>query len=479
MMKEKTADQVWSGCLEIIKDNVNPQNFKTWFEPIKPVKISNNVLTIQVPSQFFYEWIEEHYITLIKKVIKKELGAEGRLEYNIIMDNASGKTETPITFKLPNISTNLKNPSVTMPIDIAGSPIKNPFVIPGLKKVQVESQLNPNYSFENFVEGDCNRLARSAGYAVAQKPGGNAFNPLLIYGGVGLGKTHLAQAIGIEVKKNYPNKTVLFVQSEKFITQFLESIRNNNQNDFIHFYQMIDVLIIDDVQYFASKEKTQDVFFHIFNHLHQLGKQIILTADRAPVDIQGIEQRLLSRFKWGLSADLQPPGLETRIAILDKKVYNEGIQLPKEVNEYLAYSITTNVRELEGALISLLAQSSLNKKTITLDLAKTMIDKFVKSTAREVSIDYIQKVVCDYFDLAIDTMKSKTRKREVVQARQIAMYFAKSMTKSSLATIGMHCGGKDHATVLHACRTVNNLMDTDKRFKAYIEELEKKISITN
>lgn len=478
MMKEKTAEQVWNGCLEIIKDNVSQQNFKTWFEPIKPIKLNNSVLTIQVPSQFFYEWIEEHYITLIKKVIRKELGAEGRLEYNIIMDNASGKTETPITFKLPNISTNLKNPSVSMPIEV-GSSIKNPFVIPGLKKVQVESQLNPNYSFDNFVEGDCNRLARSAGFAVAQKPGGNAFNPLLLYGGVGLGKTHLAQAIGIEVKKNYPNKTVLYVQSEKFITQFIESIKNNNQNDFVHFYQMIDVLIIDDVQYFAGKEKTQDVFFHIFNHLHQLGKQIILTADRAPVDIQGIEQRLLSRFKWGLSADLQAPGLETRIAILEKKVYNEGIQLPKEVVEYLAYSITSNVRELEGALISLLAQSSLNKKIITLELAKAMIDKFVKSTAREVSIDYIQKVVCDYFDLAIDTMKSKTRKREVVQARQIAMYFAKNMTKSSLATIGMHCGGKDHATVLHACRTVNNLMDTDKRFKAYIEELEKKISISN
>ena len=479
MMKEKTAEQIWSDCLEIVKDNVSAQNFKTWFNPIKAIKINNSVLTIQVPSQFFYEWIEEHYITLIKKVIKKELGAEGKLEYNIIMDNASGKTETPISVKLPNINTNLKNPHVNMPIDVSNSSIRNPFVIPGLKKVQVESQLNPNYSFDNFIEGDCNRLARSAGYAVAQKPGGNAFNPLLLYGGVGLGKTHLAQAIGIEVKKIHPNKTVLYVQSEKFITQFIEATKNNNTNDFIHFYQMIDVLIIDDVQYFAGKEKTQDSFFHIFNHLHQLGKQIILTADRAPVDIQGIEQRLLSRFKWGLSADLQAPGLETRIAILDKKVYNEGIQLPKEVNEYLAYSITSNVRELEGALISLLAQSSLNKKLITLELAKTMIDKFVKSTAREVSIDYIQKVVCDYFDLAIDTMKSKTRKREVVQARQIAMFFAKSMTKSSLATIGMHCGGKDHATVLHACRTVNNLMDTDKRFKAYIDELEKKISITN
>ncbi len=479
MMKEKTAEQIWNDCLEIVKDNVSAQNFKTWFEPIKAIKINNSVLTIQVPSQFFYEWLEEHYITLIKKVIKKELGAEGKLEYNIIMDNASGKTETPISVKLPNINTNLKNPHVNMPIEVGNNSIRNPFVIPGLKKVQVESQLNPNYSFDNYVEGDCNRLARSAGYAVAQKPGGNAFNPLLLYGGVGLGKTHLAQAIGIEVKKNHPNKTVLYVQSEKFITQFVEASKNNNLNDFIHFYQMIDVLIIDDVQYFAGKEKTQDSFFHIFNHLHQLGKQIILTADRAPVDIQGIEQRLLSRFKWGLSADLQAPGLETRIAILDKKVYNEGIQLPKEVNEYLAYSITSNVRELEGALISLLAQSSLNKKIITLELAKSMIDKFVKSTAREVSIDYIQKVVCDYFDLAIDTMKSKTRKREVVQARQIAMFFAKSMTKSSLATIGMHCGGKDHATVLHACRTVNNLMDTDKRFRAYIDELEKKISITN
>jgi chromosomal replication initiator protein len=478
-MKEKTAEQIWMNCLEIVKDNVSAQNFKTWFEPVKAIKINNSVLTIQVPSQFFYEWLEEHYITLIKKVIKKELGSEGKLEYNIIMDNTTGKTETPISVKLPNINTNLKNPHVNMPIDISNNSIRNPFVIPGLKKVQVESQLNPNYSFDNFVEGDCNRLARSAGYAVAQKPGGNAFNPLLLYGGVGLGKTHLAQAIGIEVKKNHPNKTVLYVQSEKFITQFIEATKNNNTNDFIHFYQMIDVLIIDDVQYFAGKEKTQDSFFHIFNHLHQLGKQIILTADRAPVDIQGIEQRLLSRFKWGLSADLQAPGLETRIAILDKKVYNEGIQLPKEVNEYLAYSITSNVRELEGALISLLAQSSLNKKLITLELAKSMIDKFVKSTAREVSIDYIQKVVCDYFDLQIDTMKSKTRKREVVQARQIAMFFAKNMTKSSLATIGMHCGGKDHATVLHACRTVNNLIDTDKRFKAYIEELEKKISISN
>lgn len=475
---EKAYVKVWESCLEIIKDNVSSQSFKTWFEPIKPVKLSGNVLTIQVPSQFFYEWLEEHYITLLKKTIKKELGAEGRLEYSIIMENNYNNSSKPYTVKIPTTSKKeLKNPSVSMPIDLNQNSIRNPFIIPGLKKVNVESQLNANYSFENLVEGDCNRLARSAGFAVANKPGGTAFNPLLIYGGVGLGKTHLAHAIGIQIKNEFPNKTVLYVSSEKFTQQYIDSVRNNNQNDFIHFYQMIDVLIIDDVQYFAGKEKTQDVFFHIFNHLHQTGKQLVLTADKAPVELQGFEQRLLSRFKWGLAADLQTPGLETRIAILEKKVYADGIDLPKEVIEYLAYSITTNVRELEGALISLLAQSSMNKKAITLELAKQMIDKFVKNTAREVSIDYIQKVVCDYFDLPIELLKSKTRKREVVQARQIAMYFAKSMTKSSLATIGLHCGGKDHATVLHACRTVNNLMDTDKRFKNYIDELNKKISI--
>jgi chromosomal replication initiator protein len=364
-----------------------------------------------------------------------------------------------------------------MPMDLSNNPIKNPFIIPGLRKVTVDSQLNPTFSFDNFVEGDCNRLARSAGFAVSKKPGETAFNPLLIYGGVGFGKTHLANAIGIEVKNNFPNKTVLYVGAEKFTNQFIDAVKNNSTNDFIHFYQMIDVLIIDDVQFLGGKEKTQDVFFHIFNHLHQNKKQLILTSDKPPVELQGIEQRLLSRFKWGLSADLQSPGLETRIAILEKKAYIDGTELPRDVIEYLAYSITTNVRELEGAYITLNAQATHNKKQITLELARQMIDKFVKNTAREVSIDYIQKVVCDYFQLPIDVMKSKTRKREVVQARQIAMYFSKNLTKASLASIGMHCGGKDHATVLHACRTVNNLMETDKRFKAYIEELSKKITV--
>lgn len=474
---EKSFLKVWENCLAVIKDNVSIQSFKTWFIPIKPVKLENNVLTIQVPSQFFYEWLEEHYIDLLRKIVRKELGSEGRLEYSIIMDNST-TGNNPFSIKIPTSNKKaLRNPSVNMPIDINANTIKNPFIIPGLKKITVDSQLNANYSFENYIEGDCNRLARSAGYAVANNPGGTSFNPLMIYGAAGLGKTHLSHAIGIQIKNNFPQKTVLYVTADKFTLQFIESIKNGTQNDFTHFYQMIDVLIMDDVHFFAGKDKTQEVFFHVFNHLHQSGKQVVLTSDKAPVELQGMEQRLLSRFKWGLSADLQVPNLETRIAILQKKLYADGIEMPYEVIEYVAYSIVNNIRELEGALISLLAQASLNKKAITLELAKQMIDKFVKNNTREVSIDYIQKVVCDYFNLPIELLKSPTRKREVVQARQISMYFAKNMTKYSLASIGMQSGGKDHATVLHACKTVNNLIDTDKRFRTYIEELGKKINI--
>jgi chromosomal replication initiator protein len=473
----KSHEGVWESCLKLIKDNISLQAFKTWFEPIVPIKLENNILTIQVPSHFFYEWLEEHYIQLLRKVVKKEIGNDGSLEYSIVMENNSNSS-SPYTVKIPtNNTSSLKNAPVNMPINTNEKQIRNPFIIPGLKKVNIESNLIASHTFENFVEGECNRLARASGYAVANKPGGTAFNPLLIYGGVGLGKTHLAHSIGIQIKDNFPNKTVLYVQSEKFAHQFIDAIKNNTTNDFVHFYQMVDVLIIDDVQFFTGKEKTQDVFFSIFNHLHQNGKQIVLTSDKAPVEMQGMEQRLLSRFKWGLSADLGTPDLETRIAILEKKMYGSGIELPNEVVEYLAYSINTNIREIEGALNTLLAQASLNKKAITLELAKQMVDKFVRSTAREVSIEYIQKVVCDYFDLPIEMLKSKTRKREVVQARQISMYFSKKMTKSSLANIGAHCGGKDHATVLHACRTVVNLSETDKQFRNYLEELEKKLTI--
>jgi len=471
-------ERVWNNCLNVIKDNVPSISFRTWFEPIVPLKLENDVLTIQVPSPFFYEYLEEQYIDILRKVIKKELGPEAKLEYNVVMQNNSYNNSKPYTVKFPaKNSREIKNKPVSVPLDASENSIRNPFVIPGLKKLDIDPRLNPENSFDNFIEGECNRLARSAGFAVSKNPGGTAFNPLLIYGDSGLGKTHLAQAIGIEVKELFAEKTVLYVNANKFQTQFVDAIRNNNKNDFLHFYQMIDVLIIDDVHEFAGKEKTQDTFFHIFNHLHQSGKQLILTSDKPPVELQGMESRLLSRFKWGLSADLQAPDFETRMAILKKKTYNDGIVLPEEVLEYIATHISDNIRELEGALISLLAQSTLNKKEITLDLTKEMIDKLIKSTKREISIDYIQKVVCNYYNIGLEQLQSKTRKREIVQARQVAMFFSKTLTKSSLATIGSQIGGKDHATVLHACKTVNNLIETDKRFRLQVDEIEKKLKM--
>ena len=474
---EVTAQSVWNNCLSFIKDNIQPQAYKTWFEPITAVKLTDNALSIQVPSKFFYEWLEEHYVKILKVALNKELGERAKLVYVIKMENTYGNKQ-PFTERIPSSNRSpVKSQEVDIPLKNKNPELKNPFIIPGIRNVKIESQLNPNYNFENFLEGDSNRLARNAGLAVANKPGGTSFNPLLIFGGVGLGKTHLSHAIGIDIKDKYPEKTVLYISAEKFTQQYIDSVKKNNRNDFIHFYQIIDVLIIDDVQFLSGKSGTQDVFFHIFNHLHQNGKQVILTSDKAPVDMQDIEQRLLSRFKWGLSAELQSPDFETRVSILKNKLYRDGVEMEDDVIEYVAKYIKTNVRELEGAIISLIAQSSFNKKEITIGLAKEVVEKFVKHTKREVSIDYIQKVVSDYFQMDVDTLQSKTRKRHIVQARQLAMFFAKKYTKASLASIGSQIGKRDHATVLHACKTVDNLSSTDKQFKKYVDDLSKKLAL--
>ena len=473
----RNASSVWNDCLSFIKDNIQPQAYKTWFLPIKPVKLSENVLSIEVPSKFFYEWLEEHYVKILKTALQKELGNDARLVYSIRMENTFGN-KAAFTENIPsNNREGIQPQEVDAPMNSQTSELRNPFVIPGIKNLQIESQLNPNYNFDNFLEGDSNRLGRSAAQAVAAKPGGTSFNPLLIFGGVGLGKTHLAHAIGVEIKEKYQDKTVLYIAAEKFTQQYIEAVKKNTRNDFIHFYQLLDVLIIDDVQFLSGKTGTQDVFFHIFNHLHQNGKQVILTSDKAPVDMQDIEQRLLSRFKWGLSAELQLPNYETRISILKNKLYRDGVNINDDIVEYVAKNIKTNVRELEGAIISLIAQSSFNKAEITLELAKDVVMKFVKNTKREVSIDYIQKVVSDYFQMDIETLQSKTRRRHIVQARQLAMYFAKKFTKASLASIGNQIGKRDHATVLHACKTVDNLTFTDKQFRKYVEDLSQKLTL--
>jgi len=429
--------------------------------------MEKNALTIQVPNKFFYEWLEEHYVALLKMTIRQELGEKGRLEYQILMTNQTDQL---------NKSDN--GTDIHAPGAVDTGNIKNPFVIPGIKKIKIDPQLNPSYTFENFIEGDCNRLARSAGYAVAKKPGGTAFNPLVLFGDVGLGKTHLAQAIGNAVLANNPNKTVLYVSSEKFTNQIIESIKNNAVNDFVNFYQLIDILVVDDIQFLANKQKTQEIFFHIFNQLHQNGKQIILTSDRPPKDLDGMEERLISRFKWGLSADLQAPDLETRMAILEAKMTQEGLDIPWDVTEFISYNIKNNIRELEGVLISLVAQSTLNRREIDMDLAKEVIKNFVSQMSKEITVDFIQKLVAEHFDVPVEKLKGQTRKRSIVIARQLSMYLAKNLTNKSLKAIGENFGGRDHSTVIYSCKAVQDLLDTDRIFKDTVVDLEKKIKMS-
>ena len=473
-MKELVNDfqAVWSECLKVIRDNISPKSYDTWFGPIKPIALAGQVLTVQVPSLYYHEWIEGNYLQLLKTAILKVLGPDGKLEYKILVTNKASITLPPAG--AGRVDNQERPLSLLIDEKTEGKEIPNPFVIPGLRMVNIPSQLKENLNFENFIEGDCNRLARAAGYAIANNPGKTAFNPVFIYSGVGLGKTHLANAIGVETKLKFPEITVVYVNAETFVQQYVEAARGKNINDFVYFYQLLDVLIIDDIQFLSGKTGTQDVFFHIFNYYHQKNKQLIITADKSPAEILGFEQRLLSRFRWGLSADLQSPDKETRMKIIKSKLYSNGISvIPDEVVEYLAYRIVSNIREIEGAIISLLAQSSLNKKKITVELAMQMIDKFVKNTSHEISVDYIQKVVCDYFKVSISNMFSASRKRDIVQARQVTMYFVKKYTELSLAQVGVHCGNKDHATVLHACRTVENLKTSDKKYRDQLEDIDK------
>lgn len=467
---------VWDSCLAIIRRNVNTQSYKTWFEPIKPVRLDETALTIQVPNKFFYEWLEEHYVSLLKTTIRRELGDKGRLEYQILVgqleDQARQNRQAKSGFNHSNSTQSDDGQG------FSSENIKNPFVIPGIKKVKINPNLNANYDFDSYIEGDCNRLARSAGQAIAKKPGATSFNPLVVYGNTGLGKTHLAQAIGNEIVATLPNKNVLYVSAENFTNQFIQSLKNNAVNDFVNFYQLIDVLILDDIQFLSNKHKTQEIFFHIFNQLHQSGKQIVLTSDRPPKDLEDVEDRLISRFKWGLTADLQAPDLETRMAILEAKMSQEGVKLPGEVIEFMCYHIQSNIRELEGALISLIAHSSLNQKEVDLDLAKEVVKNFVSQISKEVTVPFIQDLVAEHFKVSVDTLSGKTRKRSIVIARQLSMFLAKKLTDKSLKSIGELFGGRDHSTVIYSCKTVQDLMETDMVFKDTVIELERKIKLS-
>ena len=455
-MKE-SYDALWENCLSIIKKNVNEKSFDTWFKPIKPIKFESDVLTIQVPNRFFYDWIEEHYLTTLKKSIYQVLGPNGQLEYKIVVDKNTQR-------------------QIERPIDL--SRIKNPFVIPGLKRSKVQSNINPKYTFDNYIAGDCNRLGRSAGEAIAKKPGGTAFNPLVIYGGVGLGKTHLAHAIGNAILAKDNTHNVYYQTTEAFTTQIVNAIKNNSIQDLLNYYQLIDTLIIDDIQFLSGREKTQDIFFNIFNQLQQTNKQIILTSDKPPKDLEGISDRLINRFKWGLTADVKAPDFETRLAILEAKLGTDIEKVPKKVMEFVCFNIKKNIRELEGVLISLMAHANLNDESVDINLAKEVIRKFVTHENKSISVENIAKLVAEHFSVSMDKLHSNTRKRDVVTARQLSMYLAKNFTKSSLKEIGHHLGGKDHSTVIYSINTVKDLIHTDPLFKETVAELKKKVELS-
>ena len=472
----KNCIEIWSECLSYIQGQVKPERFKVLFEPIRALKFKENVLTIQVPSAYVYEALEGEYIDILRAALQKAIGPMAKLEYSVVVEKV--KAAEPLTTTLA--SNPIRKPAVsTVYLDQPNNAgLKNPFERAS-NRIQIDSQLNPSYTMDSFIEGTCNRLARSAGMAIAQRPGGTAFNPLLIYGGSGLGKTHLAQAIGLEVKQNYPNKVVLYVSTNIFQTQFTEAVRRNEVNDFLHFYQLIDVLILDDIQELAGKTGTQNTFFHIFNHLHQSGKQLIMTCDKAPAELEGMEDRLLSRFRWGLSAEIKAPDFETRKEIILNKARKDGIDFSEDIIEYICKYVNNNVRELEGAMISLLAQSTFNKRDLTLDVVEDILGKMVKKSTEELTVNKIQQVVCDHFKIPEELLQTKTRKREVVQARQLAMYFSKNYTKYSLSYIGSQIGKKDHATVLYACKAVTDLMETDRNFKIQVEEIQRKLYCGN
>jgi len=461
--------EVWKNCLSIIENIVEPQQFKTWFLAVTPVSMVDSTLTVSVPSDFVRDYLESIFLNVIKSTLRRVIGADARLVYlTRPVSNQPGMSVPGAEVNTPvNKTVSISN------YQPACNP--GPFVYPGIQKLQINPRLNPNCCFGNLIEGHCNKLGISAGRSIADSPGNNPFNPLFIFGGPGVGKTHLAQAIGIAVKEKNPEPVVLYITGNEFKTQYMDAIKNNKLTEFLSFYMKIDVLIVDDIQDLQGKS-SQNAFFNVFNHLHQNFKQLIFTSDRSPAQLQNFEERLLSRFKWGLPVELQRPDYSTRLEMLRSRSFREGIDIKDEVLEYLATNIKSNFRELEGAMMAILAHATLLHQDIDIELAASVISRIVDNATEELSIDKVQSVVCEYFGITIEDMLASTRKRNIVQARQIAMYLSRNLISScSLSTIGQQIGGKDHATVLHACNTVSDLISTDKVFRKYVSDIEGKL----
>jgi len=467
-----------------MKDNLNAaeensdikkleNSFDLLFDKVQPVSLVDNNLTLMVPSDFYKEYIEDNYLSLLSAALKKNIGKGVKLWYSVMENKPSGK-EKPITVNVKGNTVSKPKIQETLPNNFQSN-IVNPFVVPGIKKVNIDSNLKADFSFDNYVEGECNKFASTVAKSIAKRPGATAFNPLFLHGGFGVGKTHLGHAVGLEVKSLFPDKVVLYLSSEKFIQQFVSAAKAHKQTEFANFYQMVDVLIIDDIQFLSGKSATQDSFFHIFDYLHQNGKQIILTSDRAPVDIMDTQERIVSRFKWGLTAEIKAPDFDTRRKIIEDKLSRDGIVLTDDMLDFLATEVKSSVRDLIGVINSVIAYSTIYKSDLTLELLKETISKIASNKKKIINIPYIQEVVCEYFGIKREDLLSKTRRREIALPRQLAMYFAKEYTNSTFTKIGEEMGGKDHSTVMYACETIKDVSKIDKEIKKYVKELTEKI----
>jgi chromosomal replication initiator protein dnaA len=449
---------LWDKCLSIIRDNVPEAAFKTWFQPITPLSFDEQKVTIRVPSPFFYEYLEANFVNVLRMAVPKVFGQGVSLNYRVMgeegADDASSAVSARAAAPSPGVSRMIQTPFTQVAPE------------------ELDSQLNRRYTFDNFFEGVTNKLARTAGVAVSNDPGKTTFNPLFIYGPSGVGKTHLCHAIGLRIRQMHPEKRVLYVSAHRFRIQYTDAVIKNTSNDFLNFYQSLDVLILDDIHELVGLNKTQMAFFHIFNNLHQLGKQLVLTADKAPVDMQGLEERLITRLKWGLTAELGRPDAELRRTILRNKIEAEGLVLSDEVFNYIVDHVTDNIRDLEGVLVSLMANSLINNSPVDMAMAQRVVGQTVRVENKELSIEKIQEKVCRFFNLEESLVQTPSRKREIVQARQITMFLAKKYTSASFSRIGKVVGGKDHATVLHACKTVKDQMDINKNFRSTVEAIE-------
>ncbi|MFZ1729634.1 MAG: chromosomal replication initiator protein DnaA [Bacteroidota bacterium] len=461
----KSAALAWKECLELIRPQVKALTFSTWFEPIIPASLEDGLLTVEMPSTYFYEWLEEHYFDLIQSSLREVLGQDSSLQYAVKVPK-----QEQLAFRSEQNPYPMGQPPESDTTESLGKGsrvyVREPFV----------TNLNPKFTFESFIRGDGNQFARAAGLNVANNAGETAFNPLVLYGGVGLGKTHLIQAIGNHVSQDKPGKRVYYASSEQFTIDFVDAIERNNTIEFSNFYRSMDVLIIDDIQFFSGKERTQDTFFHTFNSLHQLKKQIILSSDRPPKDLVGLDERLISRFQCGLTVDVQPPDLETRIAILRKKAESDHIDIPQEVIDYIAMNVKSNIRELEGCYIGLIARHTLEQRPLDVALAEKVLRHVISSEKKDMTVEQIQKIVADHFQVSENSLRAKTRKQEIVLPRQVAMFLAKKLTRASLKTIGLHFGGRDHSTIIHACKSIEHDMETDNALRSHLENLQKQIS---